>query len=134
MPDVIIKIAGIDKVLRKLGTLKGQDVLIAPMQESLVTLEADMKLYPMPRPGSTYIRTMVLHDRWTIAPIERTGHGIRGRIGNDTEYGPFVQSSILQSAVHRGRWQTDAQVVQRRRAWIVARFKRAIDQALNRSV
>ena len=133
MPNVSIKIDGIDKVLRKLGTVRGQDMLAEPMEASLRILQADMQNYPVQRTGSTYIRTGTLGRRWAIAPIERTGNGLHGRVGNNTEYAPFVQSNILQSAVHRGRWQTDAQVVQRRRAWIVARFKRAIDQALNRS-
>ncbi len=132
MPNISIKIEGVDKVLRKIGTAKGVAALVKPMEASVLRVQQAMQTYPTQRQGSTYIRTGTLGRRW-VTRVTKQNDGVSGTVGNNTEYAPFVQSSVLQAAVHRGRWQTDAQVIERLRPWIVARFKRAIDQALNRS-
>ena len=133
MPDISIKISGVDKVLRKLGAVKGTAMLVPPMEESVAKVREEMANYPSDFSGNTYIRTGKLGQSWT-GKVERRGDGVLGKIGTNREYAPWVQSQRFQATVHRGRWQTDEQVITRLRPWIERRFKRAIDQALNRSV
>ena len=140
-------ITGVDALIKKMGHVRANEYLVKPMEESVLQVQADMKEYPPPIAlrtwvkadgttgeaiGQGYKRTGTLGRRWTKR-VERHANGLTGRVGNNTEYAPWVQSSSFQAWMHRGRWQTDAQVLSQRRAWIVARFKRAIDQALNRS-
>lgn len=132
MPDISIRIQGIDALQRKLGRLRANDILEPPMEASLLKIEQVLKVYPAKRPGSTYVWTGTLGRGWSVAPIERTANGLIGRVGTKVEYAPFVQGHVLQSRIHRGRWQTDAMVVERLRPWIVNRFRRAIDRAIER--
>jgi len=94
------------------------DVLAGPLDRGAFRVEAGMKVYPVPPSGSTYRRTGTLGRRWTTRPI-RTTTEVGREIGNNTEYAPLVQGDELQATVHRGRWQTDAQVLRREAPQIV---------------
>jgi hypothetical protein len=94
------------------------DVLAGPLDRGAFRVEAGMKVYPAPPSGSTYRRTGTLGRRWTTRPI-RTTTEVGREIGNNTEYAPLVQGDELQATVHRGRWQTDAQVLRREAPQIV---------------
>ena len=87
------------------------DVLEGSLDRGGFRIEAAMKVYPPPPSGSSYRRTGTLGKRWTTKPI-RTTTEVGREIGNNTDYAPLVQSEELQSTVHRGRWQTDAQILQ----------------------
>jgi hypothetical protein len=90
-----------------------------------------MKDYPAAPSQSRYVRTGTLGRRWTIAPIERSADGLRGKIGNNTLYAPFVQSEQWQVKTHRRTgWRTDAQAVRENEAAIVADFQAAVDLAV----
>lgn len=131
MSIVNIRIEGVDRVIRKLGNVKGVDILITPMREVVLRLESDMKEYPIQDAESRYVRTGTLGRRWTNR-VQMSNNGIIGTVGNNTEYAPWVQSRQFQAAVHRGRWQTAEDVLERRRTWIVNRFERAIRRAMER--
>lgn len=88
------------------------DALEGPIDRGAIRIEAAMKVYPSPPSGSTYRRTGTLGRRWTTKPIRRVDE-VGREVGNKTDYAPFVQSDELQATVHRGRWQTDAQVLRR---------------------
>lgn len=75
-------------------------------------------------------RTGTLGRRWT-GRITRSAGGLTGKVGNNTKYAPWVQSERFQAGLHRKRWQTDQQVVNRNRSAIVADFEREIRRALN---
>lgn len=92
--------------------LRVLDVLEGPLDRGAIRIEAAMKAYPSPPSGSTYRRTGTLGRRWTTKPIRRVDE-VGREVGNKTDYAPVVQSEELQAALHRGRWQTDAQVLQR---------------------
>jgi len=94
------------------------------MTRGLARLQAGMAIYPPTRPGQRYVRgrgptnaqgrviantSQNLGKRWT-SEISESGSGITGRIGNNTTYGPFVQSAEDQAWMHQGRWQTDEEV------------------------
>ena len=127
---VFIDITGVDEAVQELGMVETVNALRAPMQRAVHRLQAAMASYPPQRSGSTYRRTGTLGRRWTTR-ISESGQGITGKVGNNTAYGPFVQSEMFQASVHRGRWQTDSQVLEQEQAAIVADFERAIENALS---
>lgn len=119
MADFEIKVEGLADLLRTFDVLPGiaADELGKAMDRALLLLQGDMADYPPPPPGSTYRRTGTLGRRWTSArrEVEITGGMLQGRVGNNTPYGPYVQDPAQQAQVHRGRWQTTADVVDDRR-------------------
>jgi hypothetical protein len=104
-------------------------VLEGALDRGAFRVEAGMKVYPPPPSGSTYVRTGTLGRRWTTKPI-REANTVGREIGNNTDYGPVVQSEELQAYTHRGRWQTDADVLRRETPAIV----RDVDEALRDAV
>lgn len=88
-------------------------ILEGPIDRGASRIEAGMKIYPPPPPNSRYRRTGTLGRRWTTRPF-RSATEVGREVGNKTlPYAPLVQSEELQARVHRGRWLTDAQVLQR---------------------
>ena len=124
-----IEIQGIDALFRKLGNVTAISTLRPPMQRAVFRIEAGMKKYPSPPSGSRYRRTRRLGNAWTIK-IDQSANGLVGTVGNNTSYGPWVQSSMFQAAVHQGRWQTDQDVATKETPAIIADFEQAIGAAL----
>ena len=124
-----IEIQGIDALFRKLGNVGAIATLRPPMQRSVYRLQAGMAKYPAARGGSSYRRTGTLGRRWTSVVTESV-NGLVGTVGNNTSYGPWVQSEMFQAAVHRGRWQTDQDVATKETPAIIADFEQAIGAAL----
>jgi hypothetical protein len=124
-----IEVQGVSELIAQLGVAETVSVLRPPMQRAVYRLQAAMAHYPPQRAGSAYRRTGTLGRRWTTRIVERAG-GLEGKVGNNTVYGPFVQSQMFQASVHRGRWQTDQQVLDEQTATITADFERAIEAAL----
>lgn len=129
MENTSIEIRGIDELLAKLGKVQGNAVLRRPMQRAVYRIQTAMAKYPAQRPGSRYVRTGTLGRRWTTRVTEGA-RGLTGKVGNNTAYGPLVQSSLFQSSVHRGRWQTDEKVIKQNQTAIVADFESSIEEAL----
>jgi hypothetical protein len=80
---------------------------------------------------SSYRRTGTLGRRWT-KKVTTSAEGILGVVGNNTVYAPWVQSSRFQAWMHRGRWQTDEQVMERNRGRIVGFFEAAVRRVIGR--
>ena len=81
-------------------------------------VRADIKQYPAPPAGSSYVRTGTLGASRT----KRVDRGaLRAIIGSNIRYAPYVQDADRQAWMHKGRWQT-AQDVARQRAQDVKRF------------
>lgn len=89
-----------------------------------------MKSYPPQRSGSSYVRTGTLGRRWVTEPVKHIAEGLQGTIGNNTPYGPWVQSSAFQAYMHRGRWQTDQDVVREEQQFIIRLFENAVSNAM----
>ncbi len=123
-----IQIDGIPELFAKLDRVQAIDTLRPPMQRGVYRLQGYMANYP-PQAPTSYVRTGTLGRRWTTK-VTQGGDGLVGKVGNNTEYGPFVQSSAFQASVHRGRWQTDADAIQDNERAIVADFERTIQAAL----
>lgn len=94
----------------------------APLAAWMEVVRDDMERYPPERPGQIYARTGNLGAAWRNAPakIAGTAWGLSGELVNPTSYGVWVQRDERQGgpaqnrAYHKGRWQTDEQVVERR--------------------
>ena len=124
-----IRIEGIEELQAKLGRVAAIEMLRDPMRRAVTAIESYMKVYPPPPPNSLYIRTRRLGNAWESKIVQKSG-GLEGTINNNTEYGPFVQSSLFQSRIHQGRWQTDQDAMARYERPIVADFEDAIQRAL----
>lgn len=129
MADLTITIQGVDRLIAKLGRVQGTQVLLPSMQRAVIRLQRYMAKYPAPPPKSRYRRTGTLGRRWTTK-IDSTGDGVTGKVGNNTVYGPLVQSKQFQSSVHKKRWQTDADAIRDNRSDIVKDFNASIKEAL----
>lgn len=125
-----IKIEGVDELFRKLSNATAVQTLVAPTQRAVLRLQAAMADYPPAPPRSRYRRTGTLGRRWTTR-VEPGAESVTGTAGNNTVYGPLVQSERFQTRIHqRTGWQTDRQVIERERENIIRDFQRAIDEAL----
>lgn len=125
-----IKIKGVDKLRRKFDSLQQiHDILRPPMQRSVMIVQNALAKYPPKRPGSTYVWTGTLGREWTTR-VRPEGGKLIGRVGTKVIYAPFVQSSQFQAAIHKGRWQTDVQVLEANRDRILRQFESAIERAL----
>ena len=130
-----IEIRGVDQLIKKLGSVTGNSILVPPMKRSVDMLLKDIRPYPEERPGQTYQRgkdprSERLRTRWTTK-VSRSANGVIGKIGNNASYAPWVQSHQFQAWMHRGRWQTDLVVIDKNRAAIVRDFERAIYRAMS---
>lgn len=144
MSAVTIDITGVDALVAKLGKVGATNVLRPPMQRAVLRIQRDMQEYPPQRAGSRYVRGRGMADakgvvkhktsqnlgkRWTTKVFQDGAH-LTGKVGNNVTYAPFVQSRQFQTRIHRGRWQTDAQVVNRLARTIVGDFEATIAGAL----
>ena len=139
-----IRITGVDALHKKLGSAAANATLRRPMQASVQVLKSRIAYYPPQRPPANpkrrYIRgygmeggkatSENLGKSWT-SKVQATIQGLLGVVGNDTTYGPWVQSEQFQARIHRNYWQTDRDVIQGETARIVRFFKQAIDRALS---
>lgn len=127
--SVSLEIKGINELFRKLDSIDAIKILEDPMSRAVLRLESRLKVYPPTRPNQRYVRTGTLGRRWTHEVTKRSD-GIIGTVGNNTIYGPFVQSARFQTRIHRGRWQTDQAVLEAEKDTILRDFERAIAEAL----
>lgn len=108
--EIRIEIEGLPELYAKLG--RNLLPIIQPaILAAVIRAEGKMKVYPPPPPGSTYVRGLDprserLGQRWTHQVV-MGGDFVRGEIGNNASYAPWVQSSEFQARIHRGRWTTD---------------------------
>lgn len=133
-----LELKGIKQLFNTLDRLQAISVLEEPMQRAVLRLENRMKIYPPQRTGSTYIRgygfpgrptSERLGQSWTTV-VRRIHDGVEGEVGNNTSYGPRVQSKRLQANVHKGRWQTDEDVMAQEERAIVQDFEKSIQDAI----
>lgn len=101
---------------------------------SLILLAGEMKDYPPAPADSWYIRTLTLGRTWSAQSPEwqAAGNGFFGSIANPTPYGPKVQSAQQQARVHRGRWDTDEDVLEYNYEKIKAQFEAGAKRVVNR--
>jgi hypothetical protein len=130
MATVRVTISGVEACNARLSRLQGMGWAVRPMRQSTLLLQNRMAKYPTQPPGSTYRRTGSLGRRWTTA-VEESRDTVRGTVGNNTSYAPWVQAKNFQARIHQGRWQTEVDVTEQSREEIAALFQAAIERAAN---
>lgn len=123
-----IELEGLEEALKQLGTAGTLDALEAPMHRTMFRLQRAMAVYPPPPSGSRYRRSGSLGRRWTTQ-VYRFNGDLVGKVGNNTLYGPYVQSEQFQ-AHWMTHWQTDQEVINREKSTIINDFERAINDAV----
>ncbi len=128
------ELRGADELIARYGKFELGETLRPPFERGLLRMQGAMAQYPSPRTGSTYVRTGTLGRRWTSAKPVITP--LRGRVVNNTKYGPYVQrdpseGQPSQARVHQGRWQTDVAVMNQHQGPIVTDCERTIEKALD---
>ena len=149
---IILNQSSLDKAFARFGTAHMQQVLRRPMEASLLSLQDVLTDYPPKSTGKMrfktakqrryffwavqngviqvpYVRTGKLGQSWTWK-ITTTGSGLRGQVGTNLKYAPWVQSSESQARIHQGNWLTDMGALNAKRDEIGRRFRTAIRAAL----
>ena len=106
--DFDASLEGLDELYKVLGFFKGLEYLRPPMQKTVYLLQERIAHYPPQKPTSN--RDGTLGRTWTTE-VNLTASDLEGKVGNKTEYGPWVQSKRFQAWMHRGWWQTDEDVM-----------------------
>lgn len=110
MSGAALEIRNLDSILAQLGKLDDLiGELAEPTREVLQLLKERMQEYPPERAGQRYDRTLDLKNGWDEFVI-LAGDRL-GLLRNTVPYGHWVQSDAEQAWMHKGRWQTDKQVV-----------------------
>ncbi len=144
-----VTIRGLDELRAKLGPQLTSQVLRDPTGQASQRLEQALTTYPEPpknyrmqfksdkqrrfffaalrsgRISVPYRRTMNLARGWVLKFLERATE-FRVEVTNRVPYLPYVMGPKTQADVHRGRWQTTAQVAQKVNIAIAGDFTRAI--------
>lgn len=117
-----IEVRGLERLVRSLSAFEVFRVLRPGMIRGMARVVNAMADYPAPPEASTYRRTGTLGRRWTQTQpsVEETTTELRVKVGNNTSYGPWVQDAQFQAWMHRGRWQTDEEMLRANEGAIVA--------------
>jgi len=158
MPDVVIRIEGLDRIQHKLKQLEPRRYMSDVMGECLSDIKDDVAVYPpateanQPRSftsggvnrwyergyGSRWARkdgsiggsptSEELGRSWTTRVEQQ---GMRGVVGNKVSYGPFVQDEDDQAPFHKERgWGTIQEVAKRQAPKAIRRIQAAIRKIL----
>jgi len=137
-----INIVGVESTIRELSQVERAQILRKPMRRALAILENQVKRYPPTRPGQRYIRgrgptnsrgrlrretSERLGQSWTTK-IEGTRNGLRGEVGTNVSYAPWVVADRFQAWMHRGRWFTDKSILDDNERDINRVFERDLGQ------
>ena len=114
----------VSEAIAKLDPKDIKPAVAHALQGAADLLLVDIAKYPAPPPESSYVRTGTLGKSWNQRVTQEPLQAI---VGNPTSYGPYVQGDE-QAWMHKGRWQTTAQVALKRATDI----KRLIEAALAR--
>lgn len=161
MWDLSVTLQGdINALYRKLGNLEDVGkVLYRPMVQSTALMQGKLKPYPAKAAGafsrlatpkqrraywarvkkgeishgpSGYVRTNTLGRRW-YSKVTRSANGVRGEVGNNADYGPYVQGALNQQSFHKASgWLTTSKVINDNARSIVQLFRHAIDAELSK--
>ena len=125
-----VTIHGIPELERKLGRLAAVKTLRPPMEKSVRIVEAEARIYPPPPPASSYVRTGKLGRQW-LGRVQNRQASIRGIVGNEMPYAHWVHSPTKQAWMHKGRWPTTENIVEKTSRQIAGAFEDAIRKVIN---
>ena len=111
----------VSEALAKLDPRDMEKALKSTLGDVGSEIQWEAQRYPPPKP--TYTRQQTLKKGWASKV-----RGWRVVIGNTTEYAPYVQDADRQAWMHRGYWQTTADIARKKTKDVV----RIIEVALAR--
>ena len=127
-----IQLKGIDELISKLSSINAMKALEPPMHKAMFRLQTPLATYPPAPANSKYVRTGTLGRRWTT-DVDVKSDEIIGKVGNNTEYAPRVQSARFQKPIFkRIGWKTDREVLDQELPAIVKDFQEAVDKEVNK--
>ena len=129
-----IEVRGLERLARSLGAFEVFRLLRPGMIRGMARVVNAMADYPAPPQASTYRRTGTLGRRWTQTQpsVSESTTQLTVSVGNNTAYGPWVQNEQFQAWMHRGRWQTDEQELDRAADPLVAELNALVQAELAR--
>ena len=131
MSSFSISIDGVDKLSAKLGRIERvQDVLEPVARRRIRAMRDRARIYPPRLPNQRYVRTYTLRGGWNDS-VQRVSNGIVARAENKVGYSPWVQGYGTQAGIHRGRWETERQILDAETPQTVQEFGDAIQRALD---
>lgn len=151
MPGNSVEIIGLTRLMGIINRAVEGGALRPSLQAAGLFVQHQMQVYPPPPRGIPYPfvsekqrryvmmlaaagmlpyrRTTVLQRRWTVE-MRGSGWDTSAVVGNNTPYGPYVQSSEAQARYHAGRWRTEMQVLNLYEAVIQGIVERELAQRL----
>uniref|UniRef100_A0A6M3KQL4 Tail protein n=1 Tax=viral metagenome TaxID=1070528 RepID=A0A6M3KQL4_9ZZZZ len=152
--SIQIDLRGLEPLLKKLDSIKGNDALKGVMTAAASDLKSWVAVYPAAGEGNSpsnaggrwYERgygprwkrkdgsvggkrtSQTLGRRWTIEVMDQ---GMAARIGNNATYGPFVQDAERQNRAHKAHgWRTVQDAIKVKGPEIIEKMRAAIDRLL----
>lgn len=110
MPDGISITLDMTEARRVINNLPSalERALRGAMNDASALLLREIKIYPLERPGQTYVRTHILEKSWSRTVITGQGIDLRQTIGSNANMAPYnrrVQDRDNQAAAFRSRWR-----------------------------
>ncbi|MCP4099154.1 MAG: hypothetical protein GY748_23270 [Planctomycetaceae bacterium] len=127
-----IEISGLDELEKKLGRLESIEILKKPMTKSVLMVYGETQTYPPKPKDSNYRRKHSggLAGSW-ITDVKVRAKTLIGVLGSRISYGPYVMSPRKQAWMHKGRWLTTDDILEKRRGDIVGDFEAAIRKVID---
>jgi hypothetical protein len=150
-----VTIRGLEELRAKLGPQMTSQVFREPTKRASTRLETALTTYPDPprnkrmtfktarqrrfffaalrsgRISVPYRRTRNLAKGWVLKFLERASE-FRIEVSNKVPYLPWVMGPGTQADIHKGRWNTTAQVAQKVNIAIAGDYTRAIKAWIDR--
>lgn len=133
-----IRIEGLEELKRKFEEMPAMlnQLMKTEMERSMEFIHGRVPAYPPPPPGSTYQRTLTL-GKSINTEVKALGGDVTGEIGTNVVYAPYVISSEEtrdgrgpQAWMHKGRWWTLQEVVEKAMGAVTNRFQKMVDRLL----
>lgn len=126
------ELKGFKELDRKLADLTNLQKLASPLRDNGEMVVQEMSLYPPQRPNQSYVRTLMLGRTWKAGPVQRVLDGLQIIVGNGMPYVKWVQASLTQAWMHRGRWQTEIEVLERLADKMNRNILRAVEKLMGK--
>lgn len=114
----------VSEAVRKLDPKTLERALADALDSAAKNVRTEARKYP-PAPKPTYQWTYTLKRSWTV---QKGRNFLERIIGTNVAYAPYVQDADRQAWMHKGRWQTTADIAQKKARDI----QKVIETALQR--
>ena len=112
----------VSEVVKKIDPAQLERALKSALGDAADEIQYEAQRYPA-APKESYQWTYTLKRSWTV---QRGQSALQRIIGNNTAYAPYVHDPQEQAWMHRGRWQTTADIVRKKKKDVQAIIERAL--------